>query len=120
VTGLVQGTNGAFYGAADGGGQGCSNPYNPGCGTLFSLSVGLGPFVETLPTSDKVGALVKILGDNLTSAAAVNFNGTTAAFKVVSATEIETKVPAGATTGFVTVTLPGGTLRSNVRFQVRP
>jgi hypothetical protein len=32
------------------------------CGTVFSLSVGLGPFVEAQPGSGKVGADVKILG----------------------------------------------------------
>jgi hypothetical protein len=37
---------------------------------------------------------------------------------VVSATEIKTTVPVGATTGTVTVTTPHGTLNSNVRFRV--
>jgi uncharacterized repeat protein (TIGR03803 family) len=44
--GLVQGTDGNLYGTtAYGGGNGCSG----GCGTVFSVSVGLRPFVETLP-----------------------------------------------------------------------
>ena len=62
-------------------------------GTVFSLSVGLGPFVETQPTSGKVGAAVKILGTNLTGATSVTFNGTAAVFKVVSASLITTTVP---------------------------
>jgi len=37
---------------------------------------------------------------------------------VVSATEITTKVPTGATTGPVQVVTPGGTLTSNVAFTV--
>ena len=57
---------------------------NGNCGTVFSLSVGLGPFVETQPTSGKVGAAVKILGTDLTGATSVTFNGTAAAFTVVS------------------------------------
>jgi hypothetical protein len=93
--GLVQSTNGGLYGptAFDG---------TNGDGTVFSLSVDLGPFVKTLPTSGKVGALVKILGNALTTTTSVSFNGTEAEFKVVSATEIETNVPTGATTGSVT------------------
>ena len=87
---------------------------------MFSLSVGLGPFVETKPTSGKVGTAVIILGNNLTGATSVTFNGTPAAFKVVSASEIRTTVPAGATTGKVKVVTPSGTLTSNVNFRVLP
>ncbi len=113
AAGLTQATNGELYGTTGGGGA-----YSDG--TVFSLSVGLGPFVETQPTSSKVGAAVKILGTNLTGATAVSFNGTAAVFKVVSKTLIKATVPAGATTGFVAVTTPGGTLTSDVPFRVRP
>ena len=54
--GLVQATNGELYGTTQGGGA-------SGFGTVFRLSVGLGPFVETQTTSGKVGAAVKILWD---------------------------------------------------------
>jgi uncharacterized repeat protein (TIGR03803 family) len=108
---LVQDTNGKFYGTAPNGGAN-------GDGTVFSLSVGLGPFVETQPTSGKVGSAVKILGTNLIGATSVTFNGTTAVFKVVSASLITTDVPTGATTGTVEVTTPKGTLKSNVAFRV--
>jgi uncharacterized repeat protein (TIGR03803 family) len=109
--GLVQDTNGNFYGTTALGGASDH-------GTIFSLAVGLGPFVETLPTSGTVGAAVMILGTNLTGATAVTFNGTAAAFKVVSASEITTAVPAGATTGAVEVVTPSGTLSSNLSFRV--
>jgi hypothetical protein len=82
------------------------------------MSVGLAPFVEVLPASGKVGAKVKILGNNLTGATSVTFNGTVAAFKVVSGTEITTTVPAGATAGTVEVTTPNGFLKSNVVFNI--
>jgi len=117
--GLLQATNGTFYGTTWNGGayeQDCSN----GCGTVFSLSVGLGPFVETRPTSGKIGRAVQILGTNLTGATSVTFNGAPATFKVVSATEITTTVPEGATTGTVQVVTPSGTLTSNVNFRVAP
>jgi uncharacterized repeat protein (TIGR03803 family) len=110
---LVQDTNGAFYGLTTDGGA-------DNDGTVFSLSVGLGPFVETLPTSGKVAAAVKILGTNLTGATSVTFNGTVATFTVVSNSEITTTVPAGATTGKVRVTTPAGTLTSNGVFRVIP
>ena len=114
--GLVQGTDGNFYGTTKEGGAIKGVSY----GTVFSLSVGLGPFVETLPTSGKVGAAVKILGTDLTGAPGVTFNGTAATFKVVSSSEITTTVPAGATTGTVEVKTPDGTLKSNVVFRVTP
>ena len=110
---LVQDTNGTFYGTTRTGG---AHFY----GTIFSLSVGLGPFAETQPTSGKVGAAVKILGTNLTGATSITFHGTAAVFKVVSSSEITTTVPAGATTGKVKVVTPHGTLFSNVPFRVLP
>jgi uncharacterized repeat protein (TIGR03803 family) len=113
--GLVQATNGDFYGTTYHGGAN-GNAY----GTVFSLSAGLGPFVETQPTSGKVGVAVKILGTSLTGATSVAFNGTAAPFTMVSKTLITTTVPSGATTGTVQVVTPGGTLSSNVPFQVLP
>jgi hypothetical protein len=67
-----------------------------------------------------VGSRVIVLGNNLKGATAVNFNGIPASFRVVSETEIETTVPVGATTGFVSVTTPGGPLTSNQEFIVIP
>jgi uncharacterized repeat protein (TIGR03803 family) len=116
--GLVQATNGTLYGTTFSGGANDSCGSNLGCGTVFSLAVGLGPFVKTLPTSGKVGAVVKILGTNLTGATSVTFNGTPAVFNVMSSSFITTTVPAGATTGTVQVVTPGGTLSSNVSFGV--
>jgi uncharacterized repeat protein (TIGR03803 family) len=109
--GLLQATNGKFYGTTVNGGS--------GYGTVFSLSVGLGPFVETIPTSAASGAAVKILGSNLTGATSVTFNGTPATFTVASPTLINATLPAGATTGPVQVTTPSGTLVSNAAFRVR-
>jgi len=112
--GLAQGTDGGLYGTTN---QGGSSDCPPGCGTVFSLSVGLGPFVQTNPMSGKVGATVVILGNNLKGATSVTFNGTPATFKA-SKMDITTKVPTGATTGTVVVTTPKGTLTSNAPFQV--
>jgi len=109
--GLLQATNGTFYGTASAGGA-------DNDGTVFSLSVGLSPFVKTLPASGAVGTPVTILGSNLTGATSVTFNGTAATFKIVSSTEITSTVPKGATTGPMKVKTPSGTLTSNANFQV--
>jgi uncharacterized repeat protein (TIGR03803 family) len=114
---LFQATNGKFYGTTYGGGAGATGSAE-GDGTIFSLSVGLGPFVRALPTSGSVGTAVTILGSELTGATSVTFNGTAATFTVVSSTEITTTVPTGATTGKVKVTVSGKTLTSNVSFRV--
>jgi len=111
---LIQGTDGTFFGTTDNGGTSGNN------GTVFSLSMGLGPFVETLPTAAKVGAAVQILGNSLTGTTSVTLNGTAAAFTVVSGSEITTGVPTGATAGYVQVVTPSGTLSSNVPFVVPP
>jgi len=120
---LIQGTNGNLYGTTLYGGL--SSNCNPsqsyaGCGTIFRLAVGLGPFVKTLPPSGKVGRHVKILGTDLAGVTSVSFNGTAAVFNVKSASEITTTVPTGATSDTVEVVTPGGTLSSNVAFRVLP
>jgi uncharacterized repeat protein (TIGR03803 family) len=111
--GLVQGTNGEFYGTTFG------SVDLPLFGSVFSLSMGLRSFVETLPASGKVGTAIMILGNNLEGATSVTFNGTSATFKVVGSSAIETTVPAGATSGRVDVTTPTEKLESNVSFVVK-
>jgi uncharacterized repeat protein (TIGR03803 family) len=110
MAGLVQDTSGTFYGTAIGG--------TFGYGVVYSLSMGLGPFVVTEPAYGKAGKAVKILGTDLTGTTSVIFNGTAATFTVVSASEITTTVPTGATTGPVRVITPSGKLQSNVPFRV--
>jgi uncharacterized repeat protein (TIGR03803 family) len=106
-----------LYGSTLQGGDTICNSPN-GCGTIYALSIGIGPFVETNPTSGKVGRAVVILGHKLTGTTSVAFNGTAATFTVVSSTEIKTTVPTGATNGFVQVTSPTKALKSNVAFRV--
>jgi uncharacterized repeat protein (TIGR03803 family) len=110
-TPLIQGTDGSFYGMA-------GEPAAKHPGTIYKLNAGLPPFVKTLPASGKAGVNVIILGNNLTGTTEVAFNGASAAFKVVSNTEITAKVPPGASTGAVTATTPAGILKSNIAFIV--
>ncbi len=113
---LVQYTSGPFYGTTDGGGMTSCAPI--GCGTIFTESMSLKPFVKTVPSSGPVKSAVVILGSSLTGATSVSFNGTAAKFTVVSSTQINTSVPTGATSGKVKVVTPGGTLISNTSFTV--
>jgi uncharacterized repeat protein (TIGR03803 family) len=119
TTSLVQATHGGIYGTTFHGGL-TVHGQNNCCGTVFFLSMGLGPFVETVRRSGEVGGTVTILGNDLGRTSSVAFNGTAAAFTVVSSTEITATVPTGATTGFVTVTTPIATLTSNKKFRIEP
>jgi len=121
--GLVQDTNGELYGTTEIGGANTAacGDGSIGCGTVFRLSVGLGRFVETLPTAAKTGAPLIILGTNLTGASSVTLNGVPVSYSVNSTgTAITTTVPAETTTGPVQVVTPSGTLSSNLPFRVLP
>jgi uncharacterized repeat protein (TIGR03803 family) len=111
--GLMQATNGNFYGVTSLGGV-------DNDGTVFVLSTGLGPFVEAIPKFSSTGKLVYILGNNLTGTTSVTFNGTAATFSVASDSYIKATVPSGATTGTIKVATPSGTLSSNAPFHVIP
>ena len=113
--GLLQATDGNFYGTTEYGGN-VSGSY----GTVFSLSTGLSPFVAFVHGYGKVGQTGGILGQGFTGTSAVSLNGISAKFTVKSDTLIVATVPQGATTGYVTVTTPSGTLTSNVPFRVIP
>lgn len=114
--GLIQDTNGNFYGTT-GAGFNCSAKGGD-CGWVFEMSVGLSPFVATLPVAGKVGTKVTILGTDLTDVTGIRFNGTPAELVSVTSSSIATKVPSGATSGQVTVITSKTTLSSNVAFQV--
>jgi uncharacterized repeat protein (TIGR03803 family) len=117
--GLVQATNGALYGVTNAGGTGtCLD--SSGCGTVFSLDMGLGPFVGFVSASGRVGNTVGILGQGLTGTTNVSFNGTSATFRVLSGTFLAATVPTGVTSGFVTVTTTSDTLTTNVPFNLTP
>jgi uncharacterized repeat protein (TIGR03803 family) len=118
--GVIQDTNGNLYGTTMLGGYiGCAT-YNYGCGTVFMVSARLPEFIEPQPTFGKESEEIEILGTNLTEAKSVLFNGTAAAFKVISASEIAAQVPAGATTGKIAVTTATRALSSILPFKVIP
>jgi uncharacterized repeat protein (TIGR03803 family) len=110
-SGIFEDTDGNLYGTTF---QGDAQDN----GILFSLSLGLAPFVETIPTTASIGTAVTIYGNNLTGATSVSFNGTPASFTVLSETEISATVPTGATTGRIEVVTPSATLYSNLKLKV--
>jgi uncharacterized repeat protein (TIGR03803 family) len=115
---LFQATDGNFYGTTSQAGD--PNCARDGCGTLFRLSMGLEPFVILQRNWGRVDETGFVLGQGFNGATSVSLNGTPAKFHVVSDTHITATVPPGATTGFVTVVTPSGTLTSNVPFHVLP
>jgi hypothetical protein len=85
----------------------------------FLEGISFSPFA---PTFGPVGTGVTITGANFTGATAVSFNGLAATFTESPPGTINTTVPAGATTGPITVTTAGsgGPLKTTTRFTVTP
>jgi hypothetical protein len=77
------------------------------------------PIVSSFtPGSGSAGTPVQIFGSSLTGTSSVKFGGVTASFHVVNDGEVDATVPAGAKTGTIAVTTPGGTTSSSTAFQV--
>jgi hypothetical protein len=96
----MQHTSGLFYGSTF-----CLGSY--GHGYVYSLDMGLGPFVALVRPNGVVGSNAQILGQGLTGTSSVTFNGIAAtSFNVVSDTYMTAVVPSGATTGPIVVTTP--------------
>jgi photosystem II stability/assembly factor-like uncharacterized protein len=77
------------------------------------------PTISSLaPSSGTVGGGAVLGGTGFTGATKVTFHGVSASFIVKSDTQITAIVPAGATSGTVSVTTPGGTAVSATSFIV--
>ena len=77
--------------------------------------------IDFTPKSGLAGTIVTIYGTGFSltpSQNSVNFNGVAAAVTSSTATRIVTAVPAGATTGPINVTAPGGSASSSTPFTV--
>jgi large repetitive protein len=70
------------------------------------------------PTQGPVGTAVVIEGTNLADATGVTFGKTAATIVVDTSTEIEVRVPTGATTSYIKVTTAAGIARSGSKFVV--
>lgn len=116
---LVQHTNGILYGDTNAGGSTIGGVCPAGCGAFFSLNASLAPFIRLLPSPGKVGSTVGILGQGFSNSSVVAFNGVPAtAVTLTGTTFFSVTVPAGASTGFVTVTTGATVLSSTVQYVV--
>ncbi len=91
-----------------------TNAFGTGTSTTDFTVTGVVPQITSFtPTTAIAGTSVTITGVGFYEASAVAFNGTHAVFTANSDLQISTKVPAGATTGAITVTNPQGTATSS-------
>lgn len=118
---MVQAADGKFYGVTSGNGGASTDSITNG--TIWVLDAGLPAPSPTVinftPTSGKVGAKIVIQGDHLVGATAVSLNGVSATFQVLSVNYVSITVPAGATTGPISITNAGGTTTSTKSFTVQ-
>jgi uncharacterized repeat protein (TIGR03803 family) len=108
----VEYTTGLLYGVTEFGGT--ANE-----GTVYSLSNGLTAFVNSPLFSGHEGSSVLLLGNHLTTASKVEFNGIPARFVVHSDNHMTAVVPSGASSGWITVTMESGTVKSRKVFVVQ-
>jgi outer membrane protein assembly factor BamB len=91
----------------------------PGGTGTSATSFKVKPTLESFaPTGGPVGTSVTISGSAFTGATAVRFNGVSASFGSVVYGSLSATVPAGASTGPISVTTPGGTGTSTASFTV--
>lgn len=91
-------------------------------GSVFGVpAFNIGPIVESFsPTSGSPGDSVTITGSGFSGATSVKFNGVSAPILSRFDTQIETRVPQGATTGWISVTTPSGSTYSPSAFYIGP
>jgi subtilisin-like proprotein convertase family protein len=90
--------------------------FSPGCTAISNtIPVTILPtpvITDFTPSTIAAAGTVNIYGTGFSTATTVSFNGSTAAFTVSGDTLIQATVPAGATSGFISVTNSCGTANS--------
>ena len=116
--GLLQAADGKIYGMSA---AATSGP--PSSGTFFVMDAGLAPpqarIINFLPSSGRPGSTFVLQGSHFVGTTNVTINGAGASFSVLTANFIRVTVPAGATTGTISVTNAGGTSTSAKSFTVQ-
>jgi uncharacterized repeat protein (TIGR03803 family) len=122
LAGAIQAADGSFVGTTELGGTIAAGKNTFADGTVWTLDAGLPALVPAIrllnSTSGSVGSTVLINGKNLIGTTEVSFNGVSASFQVLNTQFVSATVPAGATTGPVTVTNAGGEATSTQLFTV--
>ena len=99
--------------------QGGDNGQPIGRGVFYSFSTGLKPYIILQFPRGTIGTAIGIFGQDFTGASGVSFNGVAATnFTVESDYYLTATIPTGATTGYVTVSTPSGSLKSSVKLTV--
>src|SRR5258708_25369352 len=110
----MQHTNGLFYGTTYGGGR-------FDFGAVYSLDLGLCPFITFFQPTGRVGRTAHILRQGLTATTSVTFTCAPAtSFSVASDTYMTAGVPTGAATGKDVVTTPARPPPTNINFSILP
>jgi hypothetical protein len=86
--------------------------------TRFAASVAAPTISGFTPAVGPTGSKVTVTGKGLHGATQVTFNAAPATFRVDSSTSITATVPAGATSGSIAITTPGGSANSIDSFTV--
>jgi IPT/TIG domain len=125
--GCPGGTGGSSGSTSDSNGSGGGGGAGTSCGGSNDLGSNRAKGYVTLlfdpviksfnPAKGKAGTTVTIMGQNLAKAT-VAFNGVGASIVKDTASEVMAKVPAGATTGRITVSTAAGTATSKKKFTV--
>lgn len=114
--GLILGSDGKLYGP-------CAD-LNTMRGCIYIIDAGLAPPIPSIagfsPASAPVGTEVVISGAYFVGTTGVSFNGVSAGFVVNASGVVTATVPAGALTGSIQVTTPGGAATSSSSFAVTP
>ncbi len=122
LAGIIQAADGTFVGTTEHGGTISAGKNTFADGAVWTLDAGLpvpAPAITLLnSTSGSVGSTVLINGANFIGTTAVSFNGVSASFQVLNTQFVSATIPAGATTGPVTVTNAGGKATSTQTFTV--
>ncbi len=115
----LQGADGLLYITTS---RGPSLTVHDGGGAVLQINNSLAKPKPTItnfsPSSGSVGQKVTISGTHFIGATSVQFNGTAAAFTLKSTGAVVATVPAGATTGPITITNGGGSATSTSSFTV--